>query len=658
MSYNIQEDFRKFFPSYAMQFNLKPFQEKVIENILDKGNTLCIMPTGSGKSLIYYMAGMMLGGITIVVSPLIALICEQEQKLKDLGIEVLALHSGISPEKQQTLLQQFATKEITPRFIFVSPEKLATDGFFEYCITRRKEEIKLVTIDEVHCVSQWGLHFRPFYKEIPNFLCSVFGVQIPKIIALTATLNPRELSDIVTDFQIPTENILKDDVLMRSEITLNVIKCIDENEKEEKLWELLKIHNNEKVLVYVYRVKGGRSVEDLSQKANKNFSIRSSYFHGEMTAKERQDIIEKFKKNEINVIFATSAFGMGIDINDIRTIIHFWIPESIEQYYQEIGRAARDKNEANAYLLFSEKNISVRKEYFIDKSFPPKEMLVEVYKRLFNSKTGLVSVPYFNDEDTAKCLHYYTAIGAVKIITKGISNIKNITAITDEKIKKIYDATITKSLIISSSKTGIPIDEILQMVYSAAVESRIRVGKFDKRLIVEVNKSELSEDDLKKIEEIIEEKKEYRKGLLDFLIYTISNTEYSIELHQEICRYLGADKESLNRIYPTAKGDLVRSKSEVIIANLLYYEGLEYEYEAKLHHSSGIIKPDFTVKTPGGKYIYWEHLGMLGSEEYDKIWLYKKDIYDNQFPGQLRTTYEGITINNSVMKLIQELKML
>ncbi len=102
----------------------------------------------------------------------------------------------------------------------------------------------------------------------------------------------------------------------------------------------------------------------------------------------------------------------------------------------------------------------------------------------------------------------------------------------------------------------------------------------------------------------------------------------------------------------------MRSKSEVIIANLLYYEGLEYEYEAKLQHTSGIIKPDFTVKTPSGKYIYWEHLGMLGSEEYDQVWLYKKDIYDNQFSGQLRTTYEGITINNSAIKLIQELKML
>lgn len=658
MCYNIQEDFRKFFPSYAEQFSLKPFQVKVIENILEKGNTLCIMPTGSGKSLIYYMAGMMLGGITIVVSPLIALICEQEQKLKDLGIEVLALHSGISPEKQQTLLQQFAKKEINPRFIFASPEKLATDGFFEYCIKLRKDEIKLVTIDEVHCVSQWGLHFRPFYKEIPQFLASIFGAQTPKIIALTATLNPRELSDIVIDFHIPTENILKDDVLMRSEITLNVINCTDENEKEEKLWELLKIHNTEKVLVYVYRVKGGRSVEDLSQKANNNYSIRSAYFHGEMTARERQDIIEKFKKNEINVIFATSAFGMGIDINDIRVVIHFWIPESIEQYYQEIGRAARDKNAANAYLLFSEKNISVRKEYFIDKSFPSSEMLVDVYERLFNSKTGVVPLPYFNDEDTAKCLHYYIAIGAVKIITKGISNLKNITAINDEKIQKIYDATITKSIVVSSRKTGIPIDVIVQMVYSAAVENRIRADKFDKCLIVEVNKSELNEDDLRKIEEIIDDKKEYRNGLLDFLIYTISNTDSSVELHQEICRYLGADKESLGRIYPTAKGDLVRSKSEVIIANLLYYEGLEYEYEAKLHHLSGVIKPDFTVKTPSGKYIYWEHLGMLGSEEYDNVWLYKKNIYDTQFPRQLRMTYEGITINNSAMRLIQELKML
>ncbi len=659
MCYDIDESYRKFFPSIADKFDLKPFQKKVIENIIGNNkNTLCIMPTGGGKSLIYYMAGMMSGGITIVISPLIALICEQEQKLKELGKEVLALHSGVSPEKQLKLLKSFAVKEINPQFIFVSPEKLATDGFFEYCIKLRKDDIKLITIDEVHCVSQWGLHFRPFYKEIPNFLSAVFGNQTPNILALTATLNPKELADIASDFNIQTENILKDSVLMRSEITMNVIKCVDENEKENRLWEFLKIHNDEKVLVYVYRIKGNRSVEELSEKANRKFSLRSKYFHGEMSAKERQEVIEKFRKNEINVVFATNAFGMGIDISDIRVVIHFWLPESIEQFYQEIGRAARDKKQANAYLLFSEKNISVRKEFFIDKSFPSNAMLSEVYTKLFNSETGFKALPYFEDEDTAKCLQYFVAQGAVKIIAKGVSNFRNVTRIADQDIQKIYDSTKTKSLIVSSKKTDMSIEMILNKFYSAVANNRVDIAKLDKCLIVDIKKSKLNEDDLKAIKKAIEQKKEYRYGLLDFFIYTLANTQSSIELHQEICRYLGVDKDSLGRIYPTAKGDYVRSKSEVIIANLLHAYSLEYEYEKELLSPDGKIRPDFTVKTPSGKLFYWEHLGMLGSEEYDDKWLYKKKIYDKCFPGQLKTTYEGITINDSAISLIKELKLL
>ena len=262
--YKISEQFKYHFPSWAATMTLKPFQEKVIQNVLIQGNTLCIMPTGSGKSLIYYLSGLISGGITIVISPLVALIDEQEQKLHDQGIETLALHSGLTAEKQFCLLKQFAQKKINPKFIFASPEKLATDGFFEYCIKCRKDEIKMITIDEVHCVSQWGMQFRPFYAEIPVFLSSVFGVEWPKILALTATLNPRELADVVAAFRIKTENILKYPQFIRSEISLKIMKCVNEDEKEEKLWSLLEIHKDEKTLVYVYRVKNGRSLEDFS----------------------------------------------------------------------------------------------------------------------------------------------------------------------------------------------------------------------------------------------------------------------------------------------------------------------------------------------------------------------------------------------------------
>ena len=654
----IANEFKKYFPELAKQFALKPFQEQVIYNVLQKGNTLCIMPTGGGKSIIYYLTGLISGGITIVISPLIALICEQEQKLKDLGVETLALYSDISAEKQFELLKNFAQKKINPKFIFVSPEKLATDGFLEYCIKCRKSEIKLITIDEVHCVSQWGLQFRPFYKDIPVFIKNVFGENNPNVLALTATLNPKELSDITEAFNIEKKNVLKDKAFIRSEITLKVLKFANEEEKEKKLWDLLKIHKDEKTLVYVYRIRGVRSVEYFAERANMEHSLNCAFFHGEMSAKERQKIIEQFKNNEINVVFATNAFGMGIDIKDIRVVIHFWIPESIEQYYQEIGRAARDKGAANAYLMFSEKNIDVKKEYFIDKAFPGREKIKEVFERIFKPEAGLQTLPYFEDEETAKCFQYYLSSGIVKIIAKGFGNLKNLDSISDPNLKRIYDATKTKVLLSAVRKLGVSAEYIVELVYSSIINDCVKVKKLDKSLIVDVKKTSLSEEDLDKIENDISLKREYKHDLLKYLIYVLSNTESSIELHQEIGRYLGVNEDELKKIYHTTKGDLVRSKSEVIIANLLFDSGLEYHYERELIYDKGKIRPDFTVVTPSGNTYYWEHLGMLGIEEYDNIWLLKKEIYDSQFKGKLKVTYEGPSLNSSALKLIDELKLL
>ncbi len=349
---NIDEAFKNNFPKLAQkfeenQFAIKEFQKTVISNVIERGNTLCIMPTGGGKSLIYWMSGILSGGITIVISPLISLIDEQSEKIAEQGFEVLTIHGGMDSAKQAKVLTDFANKIINPKFIFVSPEKIATDGLFEYCIRERKKEITLLAIDEVHCVSQWGTSFRPFYKRIPVFLDCLYddSEDKPKILALTATLNPKEVVDICIEFKIDKSNIIRDNLLMRSEISLKVLQFSNENEKEDKLWDIIKIHKNEKILIYVYRIGSERGVEKLADKANEK-GYKSVCFHGEMTAKERKEIIDRYKNNEINVIFATNAFGMGIDIPDIRVVIHFMIPESVEQYYQEVGRAARDGNVA------------------------------------------------------------------------------------------------------------------------------------------------------------------------------------------------------------------------------------------------------------------------------------------------------------------------
>ena len=646
-------EFKNAFPKLG--FTLSELQKKAIQNVSANRNTLCIMPTGAGKSVIYWMSGVRRKGITIVVSPLIALIAEQENKIREHGYEVLAFHGSINQDKQVRLLKDFANRTMTPDFIFVSPEKIATDGLFEYCIKQRKKDISLLVIDEVHCVSQWGLSFRPFYKRIPSFLNDVFGNTWPCILAMTATLNPKELGDICDSFKIGNNDIIKEPLLMRNEIQLHVLKFSDEKEKEEKFWEILNIHRSEKTLVYVYRKKNARGVEDLCERAiEKGYS--AAWFHGDMNLDERTDIIEKFKSGQISVVFATNAFGMGIDIRDIRNIIHFMIPESAEQYYQEIGRAARDGGSANAYLLYTNKNIEVKRTYFIDKAFPSEDMLRSVYGKL-NGKLGYRVLPYFEDEELQQCLPYYILAGLVEITCKGFADLTGLSEIVDPELKHYFDSTKTKGFCLTVKKCNIQPRHLAESVYQAIVDGNVKVKKPPTHwLVLNILENEIDDVHMQIMLKDIAEKRAYKHDLLNYLVYLLDEKLTSQQLHQELAQYLGTEKHQLARIYTTADGNKVRSKSEVIICNLLAQHNVNYVYEQKLYYGeNNWIEPDFTITTAKGKVFYWEHVGMLGKEDYDSRWTKKLEIYDAYFPGQMVKTYESGVISQDATRVIEKL---
>ncbi len=653
----LDEDFKRFFPK--KEFTLKPFQKQVISNVVDKGNTLCIMQTGGGKSVIYWMSAMECGGVTIVISPLNALIAEQVGNIRDQGYEVLEFFGGITVKKQMDNLTKFARGEITPQFIFASPEKIATDGYFEYCLKRRKSDIKLVVIDEVHCVSQWGISFRPFYKRIPNFLDNLFGtIWGAKILALTATLNQIELDDICKEFRISRENILRDEIIMRTDVDLIVRKYFKEDEKEEEFWKLLETHPGEKTLVYIYRVCGKRSVEDLCEKAQDR-GIKAEYFHGDMDSDQRGDVVNKFRNGEIDVIFATNAFGMGIDIPDIRMVIHFLIPESVEQYYQEIGRASRDHNGGKAYLLYTDKNIDVKRSYFIEASFPDEQKLRDIYHKLTSGETGLTTLPYFDDEDIQQCLPYYLSVGLIEIVCKGFSGLSKLENIKDPEIQRLYDLTKPKKYIFTLRKApGLTAPELSDMVYGALVDGNATVKNgLERWLIIDRKQAELDDQNLAVILADIKGKKKYKHELLDYFLYVLHENDQSAYLHQEIALYLGMDRHNAKRIHETADGNHVRSKSEVIICNLLYHAGIDYQYEEKLFfgEEGKHIEPDFTIRI-NGKTYYWEHLGMMNREDYSSRWAVKLKIYQKYFPGQLIRTYESGTISRMTESIIAQLK--
>lgn len=654
---DLDRDFAQFFPQ--LHFYLKDFQKRVINNVVSNGNTLCIMQTGGGKSVIYWMSALECGGVTVVISPLTALIEEQAKKIRDQGYEVMEIYGGVSAKKQMSILTDFARGNVTPRFIFASPEKIATDGFFEYCLKKRKNDIKLFVIDEVHCVSQWGISFRPFYKRIPDFLTKLFGeTWNAKILALTATLNPNELNDICNEFHISQENILRDEIIMRTDVKLIVRKYVKEDEKEEEFWRLLETHAGEKILVYIYRVRGKRSVEDLCQKAlDRGFN--AEYFHGDMDSDERSDVVERFRNGDIDIIFATNAFGMGIDIPDIRTVIHFLIPESVEQYYQEIGRASRDKNGGNAYLLYTDKNIDVKRKYFINKSFPDEDELKETYLKITSGDTGLVTLQYFEDEAIQKCLPYYISTGLIRIVAKGFSGLSNLQNIQDPAIQRLFDLTRKKGYIQTLKKAPeLSAGQLSEMVYSAIVDGTVKVnGPLERWLIIDRKQAELDDDNLAIIMKDIDAKKDYKHQLLDYFLYVLHENSRSDHLHQEIALYLGMDRHNADRIHETADGNHVRSKSEVIICNLLHSAQIDYRYEEKLYYGNEgrHIEPDFTVNI-NGKTYYWEHLGMMNQEAYNSKWSRKIKVYQEYFPGQLIRTYENGAISRQTTTIIERLK--
>lgn len=632
-------------------------QRLVIESVIAGQNTLSIMPTGGGKSLCYWIGGLALQGTTLAIFPLTALMDEQARKLQAHGLKVLNLHSGISSQKQYQQLMELR-KGPMPDFIFVSPERLGIDGFLEFILQERREQIKLVVIDEIHCISQWGHDFRPFYKEIPPFLETIFGIheKWPVILGLTATLNQKDTQQVCRDFHVSQDHVFKSQYLLRYPIQIDVIKVADEPEKDLRFWVKLAQHRAEKVLVYIdNRNSGDRSTEGFYSKA-KNEGFRAAYFHGSMTVEEKAQVIAKFVSGEILTVFATCAFGMGIDIPDIRGVIHYRPPESIEQFYQQIGRVGRDGRPSWALIYYSDKNIDFRKSYFIDRSFPNREKVFETFTSLTSGRDSIQSFNYFLEEDAQTAFHYLLRSGALRIRCKGLQKIDIFEEESGTFLPQfqIYRKATRNSLtLLIAKKLNQPIETIVRDIYKWWAEGKILTKRApDKCLFVEQLTPELEDKYIVAILDDIEEKRHYRHSLLDQLAEILESYSNSITLHQEIGRYLGVDKFQMGRIHQTVSGEMVRSKSEVIIANLLSDNGISFLYEKRLEAGGVGFWPDFTIRS-GEKTYYWEHLGRLDLEQYRQNWAIKKSWYEQHFPGQLITTEEGSGLSQIAEQLIR-----
>ena len=345
----------------------KPIQEEAIDYILEKKDILTILPTGSGKSLIFQLPTLMMNGVTVVISPLIALMQDQVANLNANGISANMMTSQNSLQENNQTKNDLYNNRL--KFLYIAPERFVNEDFI---FLLKSININFFVIDEAHCVSEWGHEFRDDYRKL-SFLKSEFP-NIP-ISAFSATATNSVQEDIVKTLKIDSQNILKGKI-KRDNLIIRVEKRV--NGGKEQIVNFLKVHKDECGIIYCFTRK---ETENLSTFLNQK-GFDTLYYHAGLPSIERDEVFKKFKNEEVKIVIATIAFGMGIDKGNIRFVLHTSMPKTLENYSQEIGRAGRDGLKSDVLLLYS-KSDEINKKRLID-DLPESNYKLSNYKKLEN----------------------------------------------------------------------------------------------------------------------------------------------------------------------------------------------------------------------------------------------------------------------------------
>ena len=370
--------------------NFRKGQENIITSIINKEDVLAIMPTGGGKSICYQVPALCLEGITIVISPLISLMKDQVDALKTMGVKARLINSSLSNSEYSEVLEEIENDEC--KIIYIAPERLDS---MEFVNIIRGKNISQVAIDEAHCVSQWGHDFRVSYKKIPYFINRLD--KRPIVTAFTATASNEVREDIINilDLHNPAVYITGFD---RENLSINIVKS---SSKNKYTLDYVENHKNESGIIYASTRKEVETIYEGLLK--RNYSVAK--YHAGLSNEARKEYQENFINDDIKIMVATNAFGMGIDKPNIRWVLHYNMPQSIENYYQEIGRAGRDGEDSECVLLFSPGDVHTQK-YLVEVGIENPERKRVQYKKL----QQMVDLVYSNTCYRKNILNYFGEI--------------------------------------------------------------------------------------------------------------------------------------------------------------------------------------------------------------------------------------------------------